>query len=86
MGILWLILLLSDIFAGEPVAELIQSIFWVFFCFGYGHMVYIASKSVYQIRISFNPNPSINHLKIYTKDAPQIADLIKNAKETNGAM
>jgi len=86
VGTLWLFLFLSDIFAGETVAELIQSFFWVFFCFGYGHMVYIASKSVYQIRISFNPHPSINHLKIYTKDAAQIADLIKNTKETNRAM
>lgn len=84
VGTLWLFLLLSDIFAGETVAELIQSIFWVFFCFGYGHFVYIASKSVYHIRISFNPNPSVNHLKIHTKDAPQIADLIKNANRYSG--
>ena len=84
VGTLWLFLLLSDIFAGETAAELIQSFFWVFFCFGYGHFVYIASKSVYHIRISFNPNPSVNHLKIHTKDAPQIADLIKNANRYSG--
>ncbi len=86
VGTLWLFLFLSDMFAGEPVAELIQSIFWVFFCFGYGYIVYIASKSIYQIRISFNPNPPIKHLKIYTKNAQQIADMLEEAKETNGAM
>jgi len=84
VGTLWLFLLLSDILAGEPVAELIQSFFWVFFCFGYGHFVHIASKSVNHIRISFNPNPSINHLKIHTKDAPQIADMIKNTNQYSG--
>ena len=84
MGILWLFPLLSDIFAGKTAAELIQNCFWVFFCFGYGYIVRIASKSVYHIRISFDPNPSINHLKIHTKDAPQIADLIANAKRFSG--
>ena len=84
MGTLWLFFLLSDIFAGKTAAELIHSFFWVYFCFGYGYIVHIASKSVYNIRISFDPNPSINHLKIHTKDAPQIADLIANVNRFSG--
>ncbi|HJH31154.1 MAG TPA: hypothetical protein C5S50_02965 [Methanosarcinaceae archaeon] len=84
VGTWWFFLLLSDIFAGETVAELIQSFVWSFFCFGYGHFIHIASKSVYHIRISFDPNPSINYLMIHTKNAPQIADMIKNTSTYSG--
>jgi hypothetical protein len=81
VGTLWLFLLLSDIFGGKAPTELIQGFFGIFLCFGYGYFIHIESKSVYHIMIHFNPNPSINHLTIYTRDAQQIADMIEN---TNG--
>ena len=79
VGIFWLFLLLSQTFAGEPIKDLTVSLMWVVFCFGYGYIMYIGSKSVYHIRIRFNPHPSINHLMIHTKDAQQIADILKKA-------
>jgi len=84
IGTLWLLLLLLDILAGKTAAEFIHILFWIVFCFGYGYIVHITSKSVYCIRISFDPNPSINHLKICTKDAPQIANMIENANRFSG--
>ena len=77
VGIFWLFLLLSQTFAGEPMGDLTLSLIWIVFCFGYGYIMYIGSKSVYHIRIRFNPHPLINHLMIHTKDAPQIADILK---------
>ncbi len=79
VGIFWLFLLLSQTFAGEPMEDLTLSLMWVVFCFGYGYVMYIGSRSVYHIRIRFNPHPSINHLMIHTKDAAQIADILKKA-------
>jgi hypothetical protein len=79
VGIFWLFTLLSQTFAGEPMKDLTPSLIWVVFCFGYGYIMYIGSKSVYHIRIRFNPHPSINHLMIHTKDAAQIADILKKA-------
>ncbi|NOR59335.1 MAG: hypothetical protein GQ469_01705 [Methanosarcinales archaeon] len=77
VGIFWLFSLISQIFAGEPMKDLTLSLMSIVFCFGYGYIMYIGSKSVYNIRIRFNPHPSINHLMIYTKDAHQIADILK---------
>ena len=77
VGTLWLFLLFSDIFAGKPVEDFAQGLIMVVFCFGYGYIIYITSKSVYHIRISFDPHPSINHLMIHTKDAQQIADMLE---------
>jgi hypothetical protein len=77
VGIFWLFLLIFQIFIGETMEDLTLSLIWVVFCFGYGYIYYNCSKSVYNIRIRFNPHPSINHLMIYTKDAPQIADILK---------
>ncbi len=79
VGIFWLFTLLSQTFTGEPMEDLTLSLIWVVFCFGYGYIMYIGSKSVYHIRIRFNPHPSINHLMIHTKDAHQIADILKKA-------
>ena len=79
IGIFWLFTLLSQTFAGEPMEDLTVSLMSVVFCFGYGYIMYIGSKSVYHIRIRFNPHPLINHLMIHTKDAPQIADILKKA-------
>ena len=84
VGIFWLFTLLSQTFAGEPMEELTRSLIWVFFCFGYGYIMYIGSKSVYHIRIHFNPHPSINHLMIHTKDAHQIADMHEKANRHSG--
>ena len=98
VGTLWLFLLLSDIFAGKPAEDFVQGFIMVVFCFGYGYIIYITSKSVCHIRISFDPHPSINHLMIHTKDAQQIADMLEKvnthsndigtdaAKKANGLM
>ena len=77
VGIFWLFLLIFQIFIGETMEYLTFSLIWVVFCFGYGYIYYNCSKSVYNIRIHFNPHPSINHLMIHTKDAQQIADILK---------
>ncbi|MBA1341744.1 MAG: hypothetical protein C5S40_06335 [ANME-2 cluster archaeon] len=79
VGIFWLFTLLSQTYAGETMEDLTRSFIWVVFCFGYGYIMYIGSKSVYHIRIRFNPHPSINHLMIHTKDAHHIADILKRA-------
>ena len=79
VGTLWLFLLFSGIFAGKSVEDIVQSFIMVVFCFGYGYIIYITSKSVYHIWISFDPHSSINHLMIHTKDAQQIADMLETA-------
>lgn len=98
VGTLWIFLLFSGIFAGKPVEDIVLSLIMVVFCFGYGYIIYITSKSVCYIWISFDPHPSINHLMIHTKDAQQIADMLEKvntysndigtdaAKKANGLM
>jgi len=81
IGILWLFRFFSDIYAGKAIDDLTLGLIWIVFCFGYGYIMYVCSKSVYHIQICFNPHPSINKLKIYTKDAPQIAEILEKANK-----
>ena len=84
IGLSYILLLLSHLFAGKTVGELIPSIVGIIFCFGYGYIMYFASKSDYHIRISFNPHPSIKNLNIYAKEARDIADLLEEANRDSG--
>jgi hypothetical protein len=84
LGLSYILLLLTHLFAGKTVGELTPSIVGIIFCFGWSYIMYIASKSDYYIRISFNPHPSINNLNIYSKEARDIAALLKEASCDSG--
>lgn len=84
LGLSYILLLLTHLFAGKTMGELTPSIVGIIFCFGWSYIMYVASKSGYQIQISFNPHPSINNLYIYAKEARDIADLLEKASRDSG--
>ena len=84
IGLSYILLFLSHLFAGKTVGELTSSIVGIIFCFGWSYIAYVTSKSDYQIQISFNPHPSINNLYIYAKEARDIADLLEEVSRDSG--
>ncbi len=83
LGILWLFRFFLNMIEGESNDILIQSLSWVFVCFGFGYYSYSTSKSMFNIRIQFTPWPSINAITIHSADARRIADLIEPSWRVN---